>query len=193
MSSKVRVSVRTRALLVGDRYLLCSDGLTRVVDDHEIGAVLQLNETPATMVKLLIEMALRAKTPDNIALVVLFCDRSPDSVIVSRREPPKLRERPTLPPGDPDGPDIEIMMLEPEPFEPEPGDEAPEISVVPAEDVSDSLLRAVHGVMVPMPPRARPVLDTLPHTDVLVCRACHHVIELTSKWCPHCGNAVAKP
>ncbi len=194
MSSKVRVSVRSRALAVGDRYLLCSDGLTRVVDDREICAVLQLNETPETMVQMLIEMAVRAKTADNIAVVVLFCDRSPDSVVPSRREPPKIRERPTLPPSIDNEPDIEILMLEPEPFDmPEDAaDETPEISVVPAEDVSEKLLRAVHGVMVPMPPAARPALDTLPHTDIIVCPICNNVVELTSKWCPHCGEAVGK-
>jgi type VI secretion system protein ImpM len=54
----------------GDRYLLCSDGLTRVLDNAELASRLAL-ETPASAVGALIEAALAAGTTDNVTAVVI--------------------------------------------------------------------------------------------------------------------------
>ncbi|MBB3661246.1 protein phosphatase [Prauserella sediminis] len=55
----------------GDRYLLCSDGLTDVVSIQEIGAVLGSTDEPADTVATLIELANEAGGPDNITCVVV--------------------------------------------------------------------------------------------------------------------------
>lgn len=55
---------------VGDRYLLCSDGLSAVVPRDRLYAVLGAGRDPERTVEELIELAHQAGAPDNIACVV---------------------------------------------------------------------------------------------------------------------------
>jgi protein phosphatase len=55
---------------VGDRYLLCSDGLTDVVPDELIGQVLASVADPDDAVATLIELAKQGGGPDNITCVL---------------------------------------------------------------------------------------------------------------------------
>lgn len=55
---------------VDDRYLLCSDGLSDVVTDDAIGAVLGEVAEPSACAQRLIALALDAGGPDNITAVV---------------------------------------------------------------------------------------------------------------------------
>jgi protein phosphatase len=56
-------------LLKGDRFLLCSDGLSGQVADEEIGLLLGLLD-PATAVKALVDLANFRGGPDNITVVI---------------------------------------------------------------------------------------------------------------------------
>ncbi len=56
---------------VGDRYLLCSDGLTEMADDDEVRAVLARTGDPATVAAALVELALEGGGLDNITAVVV--------------------------------------------------------------------------------------------------------------------------
>ncbi|HEU5159558.1 MAG TPA: protein phosphatase 2C domain-containing protein [Streptosporangiaceae bacterium] len=60
----------TRTAEVGDRYLLCSDGLTDAVTDAAIGEVLAAASSPADAVHRLIDIANAAGGPDNVTCVV---------------------------------------------------------------------------------------------------------------------------
>jgi PPM family protein phosphatase len=60
-----------RDLRIGDRYLLCSDGLSPVVSSDEIGAVLATAVTPADAVRELVALADEAGAPDNISAIVI--------------------------------------------------------------------------------------------------------------------------
>ena len=53
----------------GDRFLLCSDGLSGVVTDSEIGAVL-LSESPESAVRMLVDLANQRGGPDNVTVMV---------------------------------------------------------------------------------------------------------------------------
>jgi len=55
----------------GDRFLLCSDGLTGMVKDEEISAILKQSASPEQGTKLLMEQALAAGGKDNITLVLV--------------------------------------------------------------------------------------------------------------------------
>ncbi|MFD1524035.1 PP2C family protein-serine/threonine phosphatase [Pseudonocardia yunnanensis] len=55
---------------VGDRYLVCSDGVTAVLDDEHIGEVLAGFAEPADVVAQLIALANEGGGPDNITCVV---------------------------------------------------------------------------------------------------------------------------
>ena len=54
----------------GDRYLLCSDGLSDVVSDETLRDTLADIEDPEAVARQLIEMALRGGGPDNITCIV---------------------------------------------------------------------------------------------------------------------------
>ena len=54
----------------GDRYLLCSDGLTAVVPDHRIRELLTAGPDPEEAVRSLVDAANEAGGPDNVSCVV---------------------------------------------------------------------------------------------------------------------------
>ncbi len=54
----------------GDRYLVCSDGLTDVVPDETIHQVLGMTEPVDAVARQLIELANEAGGPDNITVVI---------------------------------------------------------------------------------------------------------------------------
>jgi PPM family protein phosphatase len=60
-----------RDLRTGDRYLICSDGLSPVVNSEEIRAVLADAANPANAVRQLIALAEQAGGPDNISVIVI--------------------------------------------------------------------------------------------------------------------------
>jgi protein phosphatase len=66
----VTPSFSTLAPLAGDRYLLCSDGLSDYVDDAEIERVLRGAVDPDAAAEALIDAALKADTRDNVTVIV---------------------------------------------------------------------------------------------------------------------------
>jgi protein phosphatase len=58
-----------REAVPGDRYLLCSDGLTTVVSEETIGETMAL-QTPTQVAERLVSLALRAGAPDNVTVIV---------------------------------------------------------------------------------------------------------------------------
>ncbi|MCZ3389217.1 MAG: protein phosphatase 2C domain-containing protein [Actinomycetia bacterium] len=59
-----------REIKIGDRILLCSDGLSGVVSADTIASTLLANDDPQFAVDELVDLALRAGGPDNITCVV---------------------------------------------------------------------------------------------------------------------------
>ena len=59
-----------RQVVPGDRYLLCSDGLSGVVSDETIAATLREYADPHQCADRLVQLALRAGGPDNITVIV---------------------------------------------------------------------------------------------------------------------------
>jgi protein phosphatase len=66
---EVEPDLSMRQVRVGDRYLLCSDGLSGVVSGETILEAL-LGTTPRDAVDRLVELALKGGGPDNITVVV---------------------------------------------------------------------------------------------------------------------------
>jgi protein phosphatase len=73
MNEQLRVSMRSYAVVEGDRYLLCSDGLSGPVPAAELAAALGRDEPPQQIATRLVELANAAGGPDNIAALVLHC------------------------------------------------------------------------------------------------------------------------
>jgi hypothetical protein len=59
-----------RQVLKGDRYLICSDGLSGVVSSETIGDAMREIQDPQACVERLVQLALRGGGPDNITVVI---------------------------------------------------------------------------------------------------------------------------
>lgn len=80
---ELRVSVRSHAVVGGDRYLLCSDGLYAPLPASTIAATLRDVRDPEKAVQLLVDAANAAGGPDNIAVVVVDCSSGPNVALPS--------------------------------------------------------------------------------------------------------------
>jgi protein phosphatase len=70
------------ALLPGDRLVLCTDGLSRTVADHEIGRLARAR-SPRRACERLVSLANRRGGPDNITLQVIRIGRAGDGRIAA--------------------------------------------------------------------------------------------------------------
>jgi PPM family protein phosphatase len=69
LGTEVEPDVSIREARHGDRYLLCSDGLSDVVSAETIAETLQI-EDPQECADRLVELALRGGGPDNVTVIV---------------------------------------------------------------------------------------------------------------------------
>lgn len=67
---EVTLDESVRAAVVGDRWLLCSDGLSGVVSAETIATVLTESETPESCCEELVGLALKSGAPDNVTCVI---------------------------------------------------------------------------------------------------------------------------
>lgn len=96
----VEADLSVREARPGDRYLLCSDGLTGVVSDEELAAILSEGEPTGTVIKL-VDLAIARGAPDNVTVVVadvLSADEASDEhlldlepVVVGAAGDPRVR------------------------------------------------------------------------------------------------------
>ncbi|MGI8870965.1 MAG: protein phosphatase 2C domain-containing protein [Mycobacteriales bacterium] len=147
----------------GDRYLLCSDGLTDYAELSSITAALEL-AAPGEVAERLIDLALAGGGGDNVtcivadvidgepddsapAIVGAAADTEPATEISGRR--PRLRRvtrrepgRPAQPPADPASP----PTAEPDPAEPHPAEPDPDPAESQPADVHSAHDRHRAGV-----------------------------------------------
>ena len=69
VAPKLMVDTVSGDVRSGDQFLLASDGLTRVVEDHEMATEL-LSNTPAKAAQRLIETVLSRGAPDNVSIII---------------------------------------------------------------------------------------------------------------------------
>ena len=140
MSDKLRVSVQSLAMAPGDRYLLCTDGLTGPVGNTDIARALTLDAPPSEIVARLIELANDAGGPDNIAALVIDCKSPEDDPRVSVAAPP------SVPPYARDGSQPEILVLGIEEIS---LDGTPDVAVIPTQEASGDLIDALGDLIGP--------------------------------------------
>jgi PPM family protein phosphatase len=73
----VEPEVHKHAINPGDRLLLCTDGLTKMLSDNQIAAVLGGPGSPAGKSQLLVDEANRRGGDDNITVVIAHFEESP--------------------------------------------------------------------------------------------------------------------
>jgi protein phosphatase len=69
-----QVDIVERPLLSGDRYLFCTDGITRMVRDDELADLLAKDESPEDVLREIITLAVRRGGPDNATGVLVYID-----------------------------------------------------------------------------------------------------------------------
>jgi protein phosphatase len=74
VSESLQVSIQEETLLVDDLLLLCSDGLTDMLDDRDISRLLQKIREPAEAASQLVELANQAGGKDNISVLLMRID-----------------------------------------------------------------------------------------------------------------------
>jgi protein phosphatase len=73
-SAGVEPDVTRIDLRAGDRLLLCTDGLTNMVEDQRIAELVNANPSPASACKALLDAALSAGGEDNVTVLVARFD-----------------------------------------------------------------------------------------------------------------------
>ncbi|MEI9942071.1 MAG: protein phosphatase 2C domain-containing protein [Pseudomonadota bacterium] len=112
MRGQLRVSMRSYAVVEGDRYLLCSDGLSGPVSALQIATALGQDATPPQIATRLIELANAAGGPDNIAALVLHSQGGHTQALPADSVPPPNPNLSSLPDDfNPDHSDPELLIL----------------------------------------------------------------------------------
>jgi len=68
------IDLITRLLLPGDRYIFCTDGVTRMLPDSELGSLLMEFDEPKAALAEIVGLAVRRGGPDNATAVAVFVD-----------------------------------------------------------------------------------------------------------------------
>lgn len=71
-AEELEVFTSNFALMAGDRLLLCTDGLTKIMNERLITETLGSTLSARQAVEVFLEMALERGAPDNVALVAAF-------------------------------------------------------------------------------------------------------------------------
>jgi PPM family protein phosphatase len=181
MEETVRVPVRTYGIANGDRYLLCTDGLSNKVSPEDLSETTRGDAPPGEIVRRLIDMANAAGGEDNIAAVVISCDAVPDrprSVHPSNIPAPR---RPARVPGattDESMPEIMLLGIEEVDLDALTG-----IHVLPKESANAGLFSAVRDFMAPM--RQQVARRQKSDRPTVPCPKCGAPID--DEHCPLCG------
>lgn len=128
----VEADLSVREARIGDRYLLCSDGLSGVVDVAAIAGSLTMSD-PTGCVTRLVDLALERGAPDNVTVVVadvIAGDSRGDAlfapVVVGAAGEPRVRAQlpgvrfPDDAQPDPDAPEVPGPILGGPPTAPQP-------------------------------------------------------------------------
>jgi serine/threonine protein phosphatase PrpC len=62
------------AVLAGDRFIFCTDGVTRMVNERELKEHLAMESDPTRLARRIVEIAVERGGPDNATLVAVYID-----------------------------------------------------------------------------------------------------------------------
>jgi serine/threonine protein phosphatase PrpC len=131
LDPKLRISLRSYPVIAGDRYLLCSDGLSGPVPATDILEAMNGKTSLEDIVAKLILLAKNSTGNDNIAALVIECTDGPAAESVPP-PPPGVMAREVDARADP-----ELLILGIE-----------DLESLDASSASDDLLRAIEGLAV---------------------------------------------
>lgn len=76
LAGEVEVSVDSLQVTIGDRILLCSDGLTDTLSEDVIRSVVMATRAPGEGCRMLVELANRNGGRDNITVVLIYLEEA---------------------------------------------------------------------------------------------------------------------
>jgi serine/threonine protein phosphatase PrpC len=182
MDDAVRVPVRTYGILNGDRYLLCTDGLSNALTPADLSDAICRDVAPDETVRHLIDMANAAGGDDNIAAVVIVCDSVPERPRSFHPSNIPAPRRQAQSPGSTTEESVpEIMLLGIEEID---LDTLGGLRVLPKESASEGLFAAVRDLMAPVREQfARRRRSDRPSVPCPKCGA-----PIDRELCPLCGT-----
>jgi serine/threonine protein phosphatase PrpC len=68
------VDLINKPLVAGDRYIFCTDGVTRMIPDSELGQLTAAPSAPDEVLRSIITLAVRRGGPDNATAVIVFIE-----------------------------------------------------------------------------------------------------------------------
>jgi serine/threonine protein phosphatase PrpC len=68
------VDLIEKALIGGDRIMFCTDGVTRMITERELGEVAAQAKDPFSLAKRLVDLAVERGGPDNATVVAILVD-----------------------------------------------------------------------------------------------------------------------
>lgn len=134
LDTQLRVSIRSYSVVEGDRYLLCSDGLSGPVPASELSEVLSQPESPDHIAAALVARANAHGGPDNIAALIIDCQGGHTAALPADRASAPPAERLT-PSGETLAePELLILGIQ-------------DLEVADAVSASDDLLKAIEDLL----------------------------------------------
>ncbi len=135
LDGQLRVSIRSFSVVEGDRYLLCSDGLSGPVPAQELADVLSKLESPAQIAERLIVGANEHGGPDNIAALIIDCQGGHKVAVPADSVPPPPPEVLAMfDEGQTSEPELLILGIQ-------------DLDVADAVSASDDLLKAIEALI----------------------------------------------
>lgn len=131
LTPKLRVDLRSHRVAPGDRFLLCSDGLSGPVDEEALHRALAADDASDAIVGHLIDLANDAGGHDNIGVVVVLVEAGQMGESL-----PPATERPLRPEPLRSDPELLILGIE-------------ELDLTGTSSASDEIIGALKGLVKP--------------------------------------------
>lgn len=175
---QVRAEIRSFEMLPGDKYLLCSDGVSSALNHQQLAEVLGANRPPAELVNDVLTLATFPAPEDNATALVVSVALTPGTSLADRPRPPST-PRPISDPSEPEillrtdvNPGTERLPL-PSGASAPPSN-SPEAMASSGRDFDGLLNTLVSGGEPPSSARS--------------CASCRKTISDVARFCPHCGD-----
>jgi PPM family protein phosphatase len=134
LDEQLRVSIRSFSVVEGDRYLLCSDGLSGPVPAGEMAQILADGDAPEVIAERLIAAANQHGGPDNVAALIIDCRGGHKSALPADSVPPPPPEVLAMVAEATSEPELLILGIQ-------------DLDVADAVSASDDLLKAIEDLL----------------------------------------------
>ncbi len=200
MKDVVKVDIRSEKVKPGDMFLLCSDGLSGMVTDPDIGDVLGMSEQVTDACEVLVAMANDAGGTDNISAVVVRVLPEVEPPRLSIRVPSIYPRQTTPPPTDAEiavaeadfdedvfggAGDIQLIVGQPVTAETEGLPDGSDLLIAEDQDIGGLAEMIDDGQQADEEPERLTIPFDMPAAR---CRKCDADLLIGTRFCVECGT-----